>query len=694
MIVALVGLLYNSLVTKQVDHADKELYTLRAVVQFLDKVHYAPKEIDDQLSKMVYQEYLDLLDPAKRFLTAQDISRLEPFKLQIDDEIRNGTFQFFNTSQELMDAGINKAEQYFRDALNNDFSIYTSDFISLDPEYRSFAATDEDLASFWNKVVRYETMIKVKNMMEAQVKTDKIKKDAELLEEAKEKVLSNFEEWFNRQRQIIRADRFADYLNAITIAYDPHSGYFSPKKKQDFEMYLNGTYEGIGARLTQEGELTKVSEIIPGGPAWKQKELEANDYILKVTQESGDGKDVRGWRIDDVVTLIRGPKGTKVILTVKKADGNLVEIDIIRDQVIMEDVKAKSVLIELDGVIDNVGYIRLPKFYFESNGIPGCSDDVAEEIQLLKENEVKGIILDLRTNGGGSLSEVVEMSGLFIEKGPIVQVRPRKSKAYPMYDKDPSVAYHGPLIILVDHFSASASEIIAAALQDYDRAVVVGSNSTFGKGTVQRFHQLDRAIVGNNDLKPFGEIKVTTQKFFRINGGSTQLRGVIPDVILPSPFNYIKMGEREYDSPLEWDEISALSYSQEVLHPVDKQELSRKSAERVAAHPTFMLIEEKALQLKEHEKDDLQYPLHLDAYNKMIEERERENLRFKEIFHPIETLYVADLPSRLSYIQSDSTRIAQSEDFHSTIKNDIYIEESMWIMKNMIDQMPFQFSKN
>ena len=357
------------------------------------------------------------------------------------------------------------------------------------------------------------------------------------------------------------------------------------------------SYEGIGARLMPEGELTKVTEVIPGGPAWKQKDLEANDFIIKVAQEGEEAKDVRGWRQDDVIGLIRGKKGTKVILTVRKSDDTQKEITIVRDQVVLEEGRAKSLLIRTEEEGAEVGYIRLPKFYFEQDNKPGCAEDIATEVQKLVGEGAQGIILDLRNNGGGSLSEVVDMSGLFIDEGPIVQVKSRQRKPYVLEDEDPAVQYQGPLIVLVNHFSASASEIIAAALQDYNRAIVVGGSSTFGKGTVQRFHELDRFIVGNNDLKPLGEVKITTQKFYRVNGGSTQLKGVVPDIILPSPYNYIDAGEKDLETPLGWSEIEPVDHNQHVMVLPDRELLAGASKKRVASNPKFQLIEERAHQL-------------------------------------------------------------------------------------------------
>jgi carboxyl-terminal processing protease len=449
---------------------------------------------------------------------------------------------------------------------------------------------------------------------------------------------------------------------------------------------MNNSYEGIGARLMPEGELTKVTEVIPGGPAWKQKELEANDFIIKVAQEGEEAKDVRGWRQDDVIGLIRGKKGTRVILTVRKTDGSESDIGIVRDQVVLEEGRAKSLLIRTESHGAEVGYIRLPKFYFEADGKPGCAEDIATEIKQLVREGAKGIVLDLRNNGGGSLSEVVNMTGLFIDKGPIVQVKSRERKPYVLEDEDPEVQYQGPLIIMVNHFSASASEIIAAALQDYNRAIIVGSSSTFGKGTVQRFHELDRFIVGNNDLKPLGEVKITTQKFYRVNGGSTQLKGVIPDIILPSPYNYINAGEKDLDTPLAWSEIEPVDHSQRVMVLPDRDLLAKASNDRVADNTKFQLIEERAMLLKEQQEDHMIYPLSLEGYQIEYDRREVQNERFKNMYKTDIPLLVRKVESEVTNEQLDDTGKANNEDFMEGIKNDIYIGEVLNIMRDMLNQ--------
>ncbi len=683
LLIALAGVFFKTSIPTKEDNIKKEFFTLQAVVKFLDRVHFAPRQMDDELSAHVYDRFIKYLDPAKRFLTQQDIDQLSTYRLQLDDAIEDGSFEFLDLAVTLISSGISKSQQFYEERITQPFDLHETGDIVLNASKRDWSADDESLKSFWNDLIQYEVMSKVYGMKEAQAEEEE-KSEVEILEESIESVKTNFDEWFTRLNSLRRSDRFEDFLNAVTGTFDPHSNYFSPKEKEDFDINMSGSYEGIGARLTPEGELTKVSQIIPGGPAWKQKDLEENDLIIEVAQAGEDSKDVRGWRIDDVISLIRGKKGTEVILTVKKTDGQVQKISIVRDQVVIEEGKAKSLILSLEGEESKVGYIKLPKFYFEADGQPGCAEDVKTEVEKLSVAGVQGIILDLRNNGGGSLSEVVDMSGLFIEEGPIVQVKSRERKPYVLEDEDDRVHYKGPLVIMVNHFSASASEIIAAAMQDYNRAIIVGSSSTFGKGTVQRFHQLDRFVVGNNDLKPLGEVKITTQKFYRVNGGSTQLRGVVPDIVLPSLYNYIKIGEKEYETPLEWSQIEPVDYQQQVSFLPDRESLSVASAERIANHPTFQLVEERAKLLKAQEEEALAYPLDIDNYQAMLEERERTNSRFKDMYQPIDRMIIENLEQDIPHINSDEARKANNEDHIKSVKKDIYLEEVIQIIGDML----------
>jgi carboxyl-terminal processing protease len=447
---------------------------------------------------------------------------------------------------------------------------------------------------------------------------------------------------------------------------------------------MSAKLEGRGARLQRHGENTTVTEIVPGGPAWKQGELTAKDVVVKVGQGSDEPVDVMGWEIDDVVSKIRGSKGTVVSLTVQKPDGSEKIIKITRDVVLMEEGFAKSLLIHTDEGQEKVGYIFLPKFYadFTPQGTTSCAVDVAKEIEKLKKENVKGIILDLRGNGGGSLRDVVQMSGLFVEEGPIVQVKNRNKKPEIMSDTDPRVQYGGPLIVMVNGFSASASEILAAAMQDYGRAVIVGSTGTYGKGTVQRFLDLDNATA-DNGVKPLGEMKLTIQKFYRITGKTTQLDGVKPDIVLPDFYNMVDLGEKENDYPLKSTTIEAVPFRQNAYHIADMEKLKLGSKTRVDADPTFKKVTDNSIRLRK-QKDQSTYPLEASKYKVWNDRQDEEAKQFDNIFLPIDGFNLENPSVDLAQIKSDTSRIARNDNWLKDKKKDIQLYEAFRVMQDMI----------
>jgi carboxyl-terminal processing protease len=690
VITALFGLFLVKNYNQQPPVNDKEALILQGIVETTKYVHLNPKPIDNTFSSFVYKTFLERIDSQKRFLTQQDIDKLKAYELQIDEQINARSFDFFNASLPMLDAGVQKAKTYFTEFIDQPMNFSKGDIMETDAEKRTYAKNDNEMKSQWKNIIQFEVMSKwVQLIKDQEGKENKEgnKTEEELKAEAVKDVKKRFTDWFDRLTKLRRSDRLEVYFGSITNYYDPHTDYFSPKDKQDFDINMGGKLEGIGARLTTEGDYTKIFSIVVGGPAWKTKKLDDNDVILKVAQKGKEPVDIAGMRVDDVVLLVRGKKGTTVILTVRKKDNSVIDVSIERDEVQLEDSKAKSVTLNIPGKIQNIGYINLPSFYssFETEGGNSCAVDVAEEIKKLKAQEVNGIILDLRNNGGGSLNDVVDMSGLFIEQGPIVQVKGRESKPYLHADKDKSVLYSGPLVIMVNQFSASASEIIAAAMQDYNRAIIVGSNSTFGKGTVQRFYDLDRGISGFDEFKPLGAVKMTTQKFYRVNGGSTQLKGVIPDIILPDTYHYIKTGEKDYDNPLDWSEISAVPFSQNVVLLENKQKLIESSKKRVSENNNFQMVLESALQIKQN-RDQTKYPMKVNDYRSMINKKEEESKKFDNLFkNEIAGLEIKNLPQDMDKINKAESNIAKNDEFIKGLKKDIYIEETLYILRDLIN---------
>lgn len=677
--------------------ADKEAVMLQKMMEAVSMLHYSPQSLNDELSKKVYKVYIDRIDGGRRFLTQADVEKLQGFENQIDDQVKALSFDFFNTSVQLIDAGVVRAEAYYKEAIaaKHDFNIAES--VELDGDKTPFAKDEAELKEMWRKTIKYNILTRYVDKVEAREegKTDaKDKSDADLLAQATKETQKTYDDYFKRIKKVKRTDRLSIYLNSIVNVFDPHTEYFQPIEKQNFDIGMSGRLIGIGARLQidLETDLTKVTEIVVGGPAWKQGELKDGDLIMKVAQGEKEPVDVAGMDLDEVVSMIRGQLNTEVRLTVKsKSDGKVKVVSIIREEVISDEGFAKSLILQ-DGAAGNrIGYIKLPKFYadFEREDGRDCSNDVAAEVEKLKAQGVKGIIIDLRNNGGGSLRDVVEMSGLFIEQGPIVQVKGRLERPDVLSDLDPSVQYAGPLVIMVNESSASASEIMAAALQDYGRAIIVGT-PTYGKGTVQRFFDLDR-FVNTNDIKPLGQTKITIQKFFRINGGSTQLKGVTPDIILPDTYMEIPTGEKDNEHPMAWTQISPVKYSQQVVDMKKLPEIVTLSKKRVEKSEAFRLIVEKAKQNKQ-QRDESIVNLNLAKYRESEKRTSELGKKFENMYKPIDGFTAENLPEDLKALNAtqDSAKIIRNTEWLKGVKKDMHLYETLQIVRDLIQNATFK----
>ena len=688
---------------------EREAMILTGVMKFMDQVHYNPKMINDELSVVIFDKYIEALDSRKRFLTQEEVDELAQFRDKIDDQIKIKTFEMFEMSNELIEKGIQRGQRIYESIDVSALDLTSNDKVNLDYENRERPKNEKALKKYWEQLITYDIISKVETKIDKQVqklqammlvppavdtaavnseKEPYVEKNRnELIAEAIEDHTKNYKKWFKRLNKQRRSDRFEQYLNAVTHQSDPHTTYFNPKKRDDFNINMGGKLEGIGARLQADDDFIKIVSIVPGGPIWKTKKAEADDLIIAIQQEGEDEVlNLYGMRLDDVVSKIRGKKGTVITLTLRKKDGSEILLAIERDEVITEETLAKSLIIDKVGSIENIGYIKLPKFYssFEKKGGNSCAKDVASEIEKLKTVNVNGIILDLRNNTGGSLNDVVEMSGLFIKEGPIVQVKPRTRDAYVHRDKNPDVLYDGPLMILVNKYSASASEIIAAAMQDYKRAVIVGSTSTYGKGTVQRFYDLDRAFKGAEDYKPLGSLKMTTQKFFRVNGGSTQLIGVTPDIVLPDNYQYMDVGEKEYDHAMKWTEIDPVEYSQDVALLDHIDEVAATSKKRVDKNDKFTKVLANAERIKKY-RDNSTYSLNIDQFIKEMDQREEDSEEFKDLYDTdIASLKISNLEVDMDNINFDESKQARNQDWLDGMKKDFYLEEALSIMKDMI----------
>src|ERR1700757_176530 len=669
---------------------DKNQLILDIVRSGLDNAHYSPQKIDDNFSVKFFDLYMKRLDNGKIFLMQADIDNMAKYKTKVDDQINNETFELFNLSNELKSRRILEKEAWYKEILAKPFDYKVSEEYETDGEKLSFAKTETELKNRWRQSLQYQTLARLNESMLAQEKikevkakrdTDAVVKPFDTLEvEARAKVLKVYNDWFKRLKKLNKKDRYAEYVNTITAMYDPHTEFFPPKEKKMFDQSMSGQLEGIGARLQQKDDYIKISELVIGGPAYKQGDLKAGDIILKVAQGNKEPVDIVGMDIDDAIELIKGKKGTEVNLTVKKIDGSIKTILIVRDIIELDETFAHSAIMQNEK--NKIGYIRLPSFYsdFTRTGAHHCSQDIKNEVLKLKAESVNGIVLDLRDNGGGSLTEVVDMAGLFIKQGPIVQVRKKGGEIEQLVDKSPDQIYDGPLVVMINRNSASASEIMAAAMQDYKRAVIIGTQS-FGKGTVQSFLDLDNYLLQQFDsLKPLGSVKVTMQKFYRVNGGATQLRGVTPDISLPDPYLYIETGEKEMDNPMPWDEIPKAAYAP--LDNIKYDKLKQKSEARVKKDKEFVLVSEEAQEYKA-KKDDTKYSLNLEKYMAEAKKYKDENKKYDELRKDIKGVDVTLLNADIQRLSADTTKLSREKKWAGNLKKDFYINEASNVISDM-----------
>ena len=671
---------------------EKESLLIKLMMQGLGQNHYSEVSVNDDFSEEVFTLYLERLDYNKRYLLKEDVKKLAKFKKKIDDEVTNGTYELFDLSYELIQQRYKDAEGFYEEILSKPFDFSKEEDINLNSEELAFASSKAELKERWRKVLKYQTLVRLNGLIKDQEKAQSGEdNDKEILTmdemeaKARKRVKKNYDDTFIRVKKLERKDWQTRYINAVANVFDPHTLYFPPKDRENFDMQISGQFEGIGARLSEQPDgYIKIVEIMPGGPSARQGLLKANDLILKVGQGEEEPVSVVDMRVDDAVKLIRGKKGTEVRLTVRRPDGAEEIIPIVRDVVNIEETFAKSLLLEEEGSNKKTGYIDLPGFYTNFNDRSARTSwrDVAFEIQKLKEEGMTHLILDLRRNGGGSLPDAVKMTGLFIEKGPVVQVKGRTGEPYVYRDTDSEVQWDGPLVVLVNSQSASASEILAAAIQDYKRGVIMGSNSTYGKGTVQSFIYFDRSLQQYPELRPMGAIKLTTQKFYRINGGATQLKGVTPDIILPDAYKYLDIGEKEYDNSMAWDEIQPLEYKTWVSTGTFMKRAVDRSQKRIAENEVFQIVEENAKRIKENRDQDV-YTLQLEAYQDYRKAEEAEAEKYKDIFKKIEGLKVYNPEVDVTFINEDETRAKINEDWIEDVEKDPYVFEAIQVLKDL-----------
>lgn len=671
------------------DSTSKQEVIADIVGQVLEKLHYSPKKIDDAFSEKVFDGYIKMLDGEKKFFFRSDMDDLKKYETLLDDEIKGRVpLQFYKQADSILDIRMENAQKLYPEILSHPFVFTATDSIELDRSKLAFPADKADRKQVWEKMLKYRTLNKLLELKESQKKAVdtaaiKSKSEAQLEADARKAIKKSYDLYFDRiHSHYTDAERFSDFINVVAGIMDPHTNYFSPEDSRYFDEQMSGTFFGIGALLTQSDYYVKIQSIVTGGPAWKQGDLKAGDLILKVGQGDQEPVDMTGYTTQDAVKIIRGKKGTIVKLTVKHLDGTIETISIERDEVKVEAIFAHSYVINQGQ--KKIGFLVLPEFYFSPKGTtgPGSSAyDVKQELKKLKAQHVDGIVLDLRFNGGGSLGDAIDMAGLFIPDGPVVQVRAGNGEKRVLKDRDPDVVYSGPLAIMVNEYSASASEILSAAMQDYKRAVIIGSKTTFGKGTVQRKIDLS-ALLSGDQKEAFGKLgalKLTIQKFYRISGGSTQLRGVSSDITLPDPYYEISEGASE--NALPWDKIAPADYTV-WKNPVDVAYLKDKSQQRLAGSRVFSLIS-KNIDIMKRINDEKKVSLNLQAYKAMQDSNSHALQRVNELDSLESPLRIVNLQSDMANINKDSVMAQRNREMLKAYKTDPYLHEAVAVMHDM-----------
>jgi carboxyl-terminal processing protease len=680
---------FQTLGTEKTPPPSKYERILQSVGEILVQGHFSPKDINDEFSKRVFNKYFEELDPERNIFLQDDIESLRRYEKRIDDEVKGAPVAFFLEASKIFDKRVEEASKVYKDILSEPFEFSKDESYVTDNKKMSFAKNESQRKDYWRKRLKYLTLDRYVELLDIRDKNKGkdsfvVKTDAELEKEARNKVSKIMDRMFDRYKAKFNNDeKFAVFVNTVTQSMDPYTEFFPPVEKRYFDEQLSGRFSGIGASLQYDEGNIKIASLLTGSPAWKSQQIEVGDLIMKVAQAGDSAVDLTGYVVEDAVKLIRGKKGTEVTLTLKKKDGTLKNVSLVRDEIIQDETFARSAVIQ-EGTA-KVGYIFLPEFYadFENPNGNRSAIDVAKEVVKLKEAKVDGIVIDLRNNGGGSLYDVVQMAGLFIEDGPIVQVKDREGKPIVMRDKDNGVLYDGPLTVLVNEFSASASEIFAAAIQDYGRGIVIGSTSTYGKGTVQRSIGLDPESNFMSSNSELGSLKLTLQKFYRINGGSTQLKGVTPDIVLPDQYEYLRFRERDNDNALPWDEISKAPYKS-WNGGYDLQTIKNLSSSRVANNPIFKKIKEKTEWLGK--QNDKEYSLNINKFR-------AEQKQIRESVKELDSLLKLNKELNIAYLQEDVQKRAADKDkqdrYNQWLKNlskDIYLDQAVKVIGDIQNQ--------
>ena len=684
-----------SFISKDFETDDKDGLVIQLITYVLDQAHYLDKEIDDNFSEEVFETFIENIDPYKRYFYASDYKDFSKYKFSIDDSFKNPDLTFFNLVHDRFINRISETKSIYKKILSTPFDFTKQEQFNLDIDEMEYVNNESELYDRWRRLLKiyvienYHDEIKDDQRKFEKDSTFLIRSNAEIEETVRLDLSQTMDESYRvLQEELQRQDWFSVYINSFVSQYDPNTSYLDPDSRDRFDVDISGNYAGIGAMLRKKIDKVEITEIISGGPAWRDNSLEKGDAILKVRQEDEDeAVSILGMRLSDAVKLIKGEKGTNVYLTVKKVDGSVSEISIKRDIVLLEETYIKSSIVSKNDL--KYGVINIPKFYidFDNQSNRDAAKDLRLEINRLKEEGVKGLVIDLRNNGGGSLKTVVDMAGMFIKNGPVVQVKYFDKEKQILSDRDRSILWTGPLVILVNEGSASASEILAAAMQDYKRAIVIGGNQTWGKGTVQVVFPLNRMVRGNTN-GDLGALRYTTQKYYRINGGSVQLEGVKSDINVPYRYKYLDFGEKDSDNPMQWDEIGKADYSTWQSN-FDFNQAIEKSKIRMENNNYLKLVDENAKWIKSV-RDNKIVNLNYDDFKEEIEKNSIETEKFKALDDYSMDYTFNSLPYEINLISSDSVLGMKRERWHKSLSKDIYIEEAL----NVLSDLRFSYLEN
>ncbi len=696
----------------------RETRLAAGVVALLEKEHVRPHPIDDAIARQAFERLIESLDPDKLLFLKPEVAILARDATGMDDQLRAGDFQLGRVAAQLVAVRRREVAKLVAGLLHKPLDFSRVESIETDSDKREHPANRSELEDRWRKTLKLQVLDRIGRMEDlAQARMEGAgAKDDDKLEptarEQKEPIPTTFEAREQKAREDLAksfAGRFTRlgksepleaaeaFINAFAGIFDPHTNYLAPAQQENFNIEISGSLEGIGAVLSEEDEYILVRELVPGGAAWREGELEAGDLILSVKQHGGEPVDLAGMRINDVVRMIRGPKGTEVTLQVRKNDARLSSIAITRDVVVVEASYARGAILDLGPKHEATGYIHLPGFYGNTRASKGqtpernATDDVRSLLQRFAAKQVPAVILDLRGNGGGLLNHATGIAGLFVDQGPIVQVRGSQNRIQILGDQEPGVTFAGELVVLVDRFSASASEILAGALQDYQRALIVGAGPTHGKGTVQAIVDLDSRYGGSEEA-PLGVVKLTIQQFFLVDGESTQAQGVSPDVMLPDPAAHVDTRELSLDHAIPWSKVAKLPATPWVHGPWTVDALAAKSRTRVTAVPAFNQIKARGEFLLKR-REQTQWPLATPAWN-ALRKQERADLEKLDPKLSAETARFTVKaieyrpPTASPEPSAHPAEDTGTERWSKNLAHDPWVEEALFLVADMIPSAP------